>query len=40
VFSREAELQSIEGFSSIGVEGGLAHNKQILIKTNKTYKNP
>lgn len=34
MFSREVEPQSIEGFSSIGVEGGLAPNKKkILIKT-------
>jgi hypothetical protein len=33
VFSREVEPQSIEGFSSIGVKGGLARNKKILIKT-------
>jgi hypothetical protein len=32
VFSREVEPQSIEGFSSIGVEGGLAPNKKMLIK--------
>jgi hypothetical protein len=34
VFSREVEPQSIEGFSSIGVKGGLAQNKKVLIKTN------
>jgi hypothetical protein len=38
VFFREVEPQSIEGFSSIGVEGGLAQNKKIFIKTNKTWK--
>jgi len=34
VFSKEVEPQSIEGFFSIGVKGGLAQNKNILIKTN------